>query len=233
MTNENEHTHDERGAAAWFVDGAYLGKVTGRWVGDGKGLDYTKLRRLLEEDYLTDGERISDAYYFNADPDPPSAGQSRFHTSLRYPPPGGPGLRVKMYWLQSKELRWPQRMGGETVVHPATGEPFVQTQQKAVDVGLAFHMMKSFTRRRWTKLFLAAGDGDFHEVVQHFVEDEGVDLYLIGKMDSMSTELLPYGTLIDLDAVVDRVSRPRAMTPHRNGGPQTSTELASADTDAT
>jgi hypothetical protein len=61
-------------------------------------------------------------------------------------------------------------------------------------------------------LFLAAGDGDFHEVVQHFVEDEGVDVYLIGRMDSMSTELLPYGTRVDLDAVVDRVSRSRDAT---------------------
>lgn len=218
--------HDERGGAAWFVDGAYLFKVTRRWGGDAKGLDYAKLRQLLEADYLA-GERISDAYYFNADPDPPSVEQSKFHTSLRYPPPNGPGLRVKSYWLQTKALWWPQKMGGTPVVHPDTGEPFVHTQQKAVDVGLAFHMMKSFTRRRWTKLFLAAGDSDFHEVVQHFVEDEGVDLYLIGRMDSMSTELLPYGTLIDLDAVVDRVSRPRYTTLGRHS-PQAPTELASA-----
>lgn len=49
----------------------------------------------------------------------------------------------------------------------------------------------------------------------------------------MSTELLPYGTLVDLDAIVDRVSRPRDTTTGRSG-PQPPTDLAPpADTAVT
>ncbi len=68
---------------------------------------------------------------------------------------------MKLYWLQEKELYWPAHMGGEPVVHPTTKEKYKVTVQKAVDVGLAFHLMRSFGKRAWTKLFFFAGDADF------------------------------------------------------------------------
>jgi len=52
--------------------------------------------------------------------------------------------------------------------------------------------MRSFGHRQWKKLFLAAGDSDFHEAVQHLVEHEDVELVLIGSSSTISGELLPY-----------------------------------------
>lgn len=198
-------------SAAWFVDGEYLFKV---WQGlrRGDGFDYLKLRQLLESTYCDQagGERIEDAYYFNADPDLPSAGVNAFHSALSFPPPSGPGLRVKLYWLQRKPLFWPESMGGRPVLHPETGVQFELTQQKAVDVSIAFHLVRSFSKRRWKKLFFAAGDGDFHEAIQHLVEYEDIHLILIGSLNSISDELRPYARdVLKIEEIANTISRPR------------------------
>ena len=57
-------------------------------------------------------------------------------------------------------------------------------------------MVRSFYKRHWTKLVLCAGDGDFHEPVQNLVESENVDLYLVGSMRGISSELRPYAKKI-------------------------------------
>ena len=193
------------GSAAWFVDGAYLFKV---WQNLNRGdrLDFVLLRQHLESKFHVE---IADSYYFNADADPPTAKTNRFHTALTYPPPGGPGLRVKLYWLQKRLLYWPTKLGGGgPVVHPTTGQQFELTQQKAVDVGLAFHLMRSYGHRQWRTLLLAAGDSDFHEVIQHLVEHLDVAVILIGTMNSISSELLPYAQAVEeLDKIADSVSR--------------------------
>jgi uncharacterized LabA/DUF88 family protein len=190
--------------AAWFIDGAYVFKV---WQGlkNGARLDYLKLRTYLE---ATFEDRIDDAYYFNADNDPPNAKANAFHSALSYPPPDGPGIRVKLYWLQKKALFWPASWGGGPVIHPVTSQHYELTQQKAVDVGLAFHLMRSFGHRKWKRLFLAAGDSDFHEAVQHLVENEDVDLVLIGTPGTISGELLPYArSVINLNDIAEHVAR--------------------------
>jgi hypothetical protein len=82
-------------------------------------------------------------------------------------------------------------------MHPEDrGLQFELVQQKGVDVGLAFHMVRSFYKRRWAKLVLCSGDGDFHEPVQSLIETEGVDLYLVGARRAISSELLPYAKKI-------------------------------------
>lgn len=164
----------------WFVDGYYVYKSFGK-------VDYLKLRTLIESE-LSDA--IDDAYFFSADKDPPRA--ERLHRALTYPPPNGPGLRTKIYWYSEKPLFWPERMGGGAVFHPKTGEQFILSTQKAVDVGLAYYLVKSYYNRKWNKLVLAAGDGDFHIPVQDLVEHLNVDLYLIGTPQSISGELAPY-----------------------------------------
>ena len=192
-------------SAAWFVDGSYLFKV---WRGLGRTdkLDYLKLRNYLEDKFQV---KIEDAYYFNADPDPPTAKTNAFHSALSYPPPGGPGLRVKLYWLQKRALSWPPTWGGGPVVHPQTGQQFELTQQKAVDVGLAFHLMRSYGHRHWRTLFLGAGDGDFHEATQHLVEHQDVSVILIGTLDSISRELLPYAQAVEeVNKIADNIARP-------------------------
>lgn len=168
-----------------FIDGAYLSRVyPGR-------LDYMTLRRMLETEI---GDEVDEAYFFNADDDPPKA--TKLHNKLAYPPPGGPGFRVKIYWLNRKLLSWPRALGGQPVVHPETGRQFELTTQKAVDVGLVYHMTRSFHKRQWKKLVLAAGDADFHEPIQNLVESDNVDLYLVGTMGSISQELRPYARRI-------------------------------------
>jgi uncharacterized LabA/DUF88 family protein len=192
-------------SAAWFIDGAYLFKV---WqaLKRSEKLDYLKLRNHLESEFQV---KIEDAYYFNADPDPPSAKMNAFHSALSYPPPGGPGIRVKLYWLQRKPLFWPASWGGGPILHPKTGQAFELIQQKAVDVGLAFHLMRSYGLRKWRKLFLAAGDADFHEAIQHLVEHEDVEVVLIGSMESISGELRPYGrATVTLEEIADKIGRP-------------------------
>lgn len=194
-------------SAAWFIDGAYLFKV---WQSLKRSdrLDYLKLRSYLEETF---GSRIGDAYFFNADADPATAKATAFHHALAYPPPAGPGLRVKLYWLQKKPLFWPSSWGGGPVIHPGSSRQYELVQQKAVDVGLAFHLMRSHGVRKWTKLFLAAGDGDFHEVVQHLVEHENVELILIGSDSTMSGELLPYArAIVNIAQIAAQVARSEA-----------------------
>ena len=164
-----------------------------------------RLRLHLESSFAAD---IDDAYYFNADPDVPLAKQNAFHSALAYRPPDGPGLRVKLYWLQKKALFWPTSWGGGPVLHPGSGRHFELVQQKAVDVGLAFHLMRSHGHQKWHTLFLAAGDSDFHEVVQHLVENEGVQLILIGSDQTISGELLPYAAaVVRLRDIADAVAR--------------------------
>ena len=190
--------------SAWFIDGAYLYKV---WQGLKRAdrLDYLKLRQYLESTFATG---IDDAYYFNSDPDVASAKQNAFHSALAHRPPDGPGLRVKLYWLQKKALFWPTSWGGGPVLHPETGRHFELIQQKAVDVGLAFHLMRSHGHRNWRTLFLAAGDSDFHEVVQHLVENEGVQLILVGSEQTISGELLPYArAVVKVREIADEIAR--------------------------
>lgn len=178
---------------SWFVDGGYALK-TWQSVAGYDRMDYSLLRAEIEDDA---GEAIGDAYYFNCDNDPPSAGQDGFHRVLSSAPPRGAGLRVKLYWLKTKAHEWPTHMGGGPILHPDSGKQYVTKTQKAVDVGLAFHLMRSFSKLGWDKLYLVAGDGDFSEVIQHLVENENVSVTVIGTKGSVSGELEPYVRIVD------------------------------------
>lgn len=175
------------GEVAWFVDGAYVFKC--RQPQQPDQLDYVKLRQRVEARFCGPGETIHEAFYFTADPDPPTAQRNKFHAFLSVAPPGGPGLRTKIYWLTKRVLHWPPAMGGQQVTHPISGAPYEQTMQKGVDVGLAFTLMQSFARARWKKLVLAAGDSDFEEVVRHLHDNEGVEVFGVGTKGSMSNDL--------------------------------------------
>ncbi len=178
-------------SVGWFVDGSFIYKC---YPGQ---MDYSKLRGKIEE-ILND--RITEAYFFNAN-DESSSGASAFNNYLTLPPPRGPGLRVKLYSFSRKKLYWPQQMGGGPVLHPDNPELHYELkQQKGVDVGLIFHMMRSFQVKHWDKLVLCGGDSDFQESVQYLVESEGVDLYLVGSMNSISSELRPYARdILEID----------------------------------
>lgn len=169
-----------------FVDAAYIWKTHKEFT------DYLKLRQFIEEEL---GDTVDEGYFFDVDTGPTKA--SKLHNLLTFPPPKGPGFRVKTYWLQKKPLFWPKKLGGQPVLHP--DNPTIQyelTTQKAVDVGLVYHMTRSHSKRKWDKLVLAAGDADFHEPVRNLVEAENVDLYLIGSLANISEELRPYARAI-------------------------------------
>ncbi len=165
-----------------FIDGEYFAKTyKGR-------VDYLKVRQFVEKEL---GDTVDEAYFFSADEDPPKA--SKLHNALTFPPPKGPGFRVKIYWLSKKVLTWPSKLGGQIVVHPEHPEiKYELTTQKAVDVGLVYCMTRSHMRRKWNKLVLASGDGDFHEPIQNLVEVENVDLYILGSTRSVSEHLRSY-----------------------------------------
>lgn len=176
-------------AIGLFIDGSYMYRI---FPGQ---IDYVKFRMEIEK-YLHD--KIDEAYFFNADDDPTNA--KKFNYFLTIPPPNGPGFRVKIYWLSKKELKWPDKFGGQPVMHPDYPDlKYELISQKAVDVGLAFHLIASYYRKKWDKLILVAGDGDFHEPIQFLVEGQNIELYIVGKAGSVSGELLPYGKLIEID----------------------------------
>lgn len=169
-----------------FVDGSYVYKIF-----RGK-IDYCKLRNFIEQDLK---DKIDEGYYFNADENPPRA--EKLHNFLTFPPPTGPGFRVKIYWLHKKLLFWPPNLGGHPVTHPDDQNlQYELTTQKAVDVGLIYHMTRSYHKRGWNKLVVGAGDADFYEPIQNLVEVENVDLFLLGSLSSMSEKLRPYARKI-------------------------------------
>jgi uncharacterized LabA/DUF88 family protein len=76
-------------------------------------------------------------------------------------------------------------------------------------------MTRSFLKRGWRKLILAAGDGDFHEPVQALVENDNVELYLVGTMNSISQDLRPYARRVfevDKEPVLSAVELKPAST---------------------
>jgi len=48
--------------------------------------------------------------------------------------------------------------------------------------------MRSYGHRKWRTLFLAAGDSDFHEAIQHLVEHEDINVILVGAVDSIISQ---------------------------------------------
>lgn len=180
-----------------FIDAAYLYQVAKKLSPDQPFLiDYKKLREIIEQKL---GDSIDEAYYFGADDDPPRALKLTAYLQNQYP--DGPGFRVKMYWLSKKLMYWPNIHGGGPVMHPTKpGVQLEQWSQKGVDVGLVYHMTNSFHRRKWNKLVLAAGDGDFHEPVQNLVEGHNVDLHILGSKASISSELRAFAkSIIEID----------------------------------
>ena len=192
-------------SAAWFVDGSYAYKC---WknVAGGRGLDYAKLREAIERDA---GEPLRENYFFNAEGSPPTAAQDSFHRRIATPAPEGGGLRLMLYWTDTRKVFWPERFGGHPVMHPTIPDlQFEKETQKGVDVGLGYHLARSYNRKGWDKLYLMAGDGDFGEVVQDFVKHEGVDVVLLGTRRTISSELGPWCRPIYLEDHVEVLALP-------------------------
>jgi uncharacterized LabA/DUF88 family protein len=201
-------------AIGLFIDGAYLRKAYGL----SRKINYLALREFIEREL---DDRVDEGYYFDADTDPPKL--ERLLNALTNPPPYGPGLRPKIYWLQKKLLCWPASLGGHPVMHPFIADKqYELTQQKAVDVSLVFHMTRSYHLRRWSNLVLVAGDGDFHVPVQSLVEEQNVDLHLVGTRRSLSINLVSHARrLFEIDQE-PLLSLLQNETPNKSGRRQIS-----------
>jgi len=177
-----------------FIDGAYAYRVMER-----RKINFLELRYVIEEAL---NDEMDEGYYFNSDDSQTLA--ERLHNALTYQPPLGPGLRVKVYGMKRISLFWPDKT---PVVHPTKHYQYELKVQKAVDVGLVYHLIRSYSKRHWSQLALVAGDGDFHEPIQDLVEHEGVKLHLFGSVNTISSGLRPYGQIYEINKspIMDRI----------------------------
>jgi len=82
--------------------------------------------------------------------------------------------------------------GGGPVMHPSIPEmQYEQKSQKAVDVGLTFHMFVHITNAIGTNSCLPPATVIFMNR-QSLVEGRNVGLYLVGSVNTISDQLRPY-----------------------------------------
>lgn len=158
-----------------FIDAAYVHREFIRAHGR---VDYPKLREALSNRL---GAEPVASHFFNAVDDNESERTGNLHRALEKW-----HFTVHLGWIQSRPLFWDD---GTPVVHPFTGASYLLKNQKGVDVSLAHHLIKSHTALRWAKLALVAGDADFEEPVAELVRERGVELFLVGPENTISTRL--------------------------------------------
>ena len=171
----------KRPTIALFIDASYVYK---EFVQRHGRLDYPRLRTRLARQL---GGEIVDSQFFNAVSSPAVA---QLHAALR-----SQDFTVHEGWLQSRPLRWPD---GTEVIHPVTNEAYQLTVQKSVDVTLAYHLIRSHVEKNWSSLLLVAGDADFETPVAALVDEEGVELHLVGIEGTISRRLQRYAAEIHL-----------------------------------
>lgn len=166
----------------WIVDAAYLLKAApGRF-------DYLKLKTELER---LVGEKLSEGFYLNSTPNPPTDAQDGFHTWLKTAPPNGPKLRVKLYKLKDMHNMCPN-----------CSHHFDRQVQKGVDVGVATLILKLASQNQYDRLILLAGDGDFEDAIAFVKEELHKELWIGGFNGSLSADLQSYAdNVIWLDDV--------------------------------
>jgi uncharacterized LabA/DUF88 family protein len=156
----------------WIVDGAYLMKAA-----PGK-FDYLKLKAALEK---KNGEAFFEGYYLNSTPNPPTDQQDSFHTWIKLGPPKGPKMRVQLYKLKDLHCKCPQ-----------CGHEFERQVQKGVDVAIATLLIKLAVQKKYDRVILSAGDGDFEDAVQYVKDEFNKEMWLAGFHDSVSADLQSY-----------------------------------------
>lgn len=172
----------------WIIDGSYLLKAS-----PGK-FDYLYLRSELEK---IDGEPLSEAYYLDSTPNPPTDAQNGFHTWLKSAAPRGPHMRVNLYKLKNMRCEC-----------PTCGHGFERQVQKGVDVGIATLLLKLAIQSKYDRVILSAGDGDFEDAVEHIKDECGKELWVAGFDGSVSSDLQSYANkMIWLNEVWDSIKK--------------------------
>lgn len=140
--------------------------------------DYLKLKALLVKH---NGGEISEGFYLNSTPNPPTDQQDSFHTWLKLAPPHGPKLRVQLYKLKHMNVRC-----------QLCGRDFNKDVQKGVDVGIATLILKMASQGQYDRLILSAGDGDFEDAIDYVKSELHKEIWITGFNNSISADLQSY-----------------------------------------
>ena len=155
-----------------MVDGAYLMKAApGRF-------DYAKLKTELEN---ANGAPFYESFHLNSTPNPPTDAQDAFHTWIKMAPPKGPKMRVQLYKLKDLHCECP------TCHHQ-----FERQVQKGVDVAIATLLIKLAVQKKYDRVILSAGDGDFEDAVEYVKDEFRKEFWLAGFNGSVSADLQSY-----------------------------------------
>jgi uncharacterized LabA/DUF88 family protein len=186
---------------AWFIDGSYAYKTIMRMANI--EVDYRRMRTALEEEL---GEPILDAHYFST-PSQRGDGHRLFLEYLQRKQPAGPGITPHIYSLKTTKMYWPKGLWDQAdkplkVEHPTRRGVFYEwTRQKGVDVGICHNLWLSYQSLAWKRLVFFAGDRDFEEPLEYFVNEKGVKLWVIGTPLTIASGL---ATLAERVIHVDR-----------------------------
>lgn len=140
--------------------------------------DYLKLKGILAK---VGSGPISESYYLNSTPNPPTDAQDAFHTWIKCAAPRGPQMRVQLYKLKDLQCRC-----------PSCATEFSRQVQNGVDVGIATLILKLATQNQYDRLILAAGDGDFEDAIDYVKSELHKEIWIMGFAESVSSDLQSY-----------------------------------------
>jgi len=159
-------------ATVWIVDGAYLMKgAPGRF-------EYVKLKKELEK---INGGPFIESFYLNSTPNPSTDQQDAFHSWIKMAAPKGPKMRVQLYKLKDMHCEC-----------PSCGHRFERPVQKGVDVAIATLLIKLAVQKKYDRVILSAGDGDFESAVEYVKDELGKEFWVAGFNGSVSADLQSY-----------------------------------------
>ena len=156
----------------WIVDGAYLMKGA-----PGK-FEYAKLKSELER---INGTPFVESFYLNSTPNPATDAQDAFHTWIKTAPPKGPKMRVQLFKLKDMHCEC-----------PSCHNNFDRQVQKGVDVAIATLLIKFAVQKKYDRVILSTGDGDFEAAVEYVKDEFHKEFWLAGFNWSISADLQSY-----------------------------------------
>lgn len=156
----------------WIVDSAYMMRgAPGRF-------DYLKLKNELER---RNGFSFTESFYLNSTPNPAQDAQDAFHSWIKMAPPKGPKMRVQLYKLKDVSCEC-----------PSCNTKFDRPVKGGVDVAVAMLLIKLAVQKKYERVILSVGDGDFESAVEYVKDELGKELWIAGFDGSVSSDLQSY-----------------------------------------
>jgi uncharacterized LabA/DUF88 family protein len=75
---------------------------------------------------------------------------------------------------------------------PKCGHLFDRQVQKGVDVGIATLLIKLAVQKKYDRVILSTGDGDFEDAVEYVKSEFGKEIWIAGFDGSVSADLQSY-----------------------------------------